>query len=187
MDALLTRIQGDAELVYGGFRNRLPPKVQETVYAATKWCVFKPVTVPITESWVLQNVEARYRRLGGRVDLLQFHWYNVRNHRSIEQRLSPGVGYRRLIVPQYNDEGWLFIIECLVRLTKSRPDLVKAIGLCNFDSERTAQACEHVLKTVGEVGIVSNQVQVCARNLTTSHSHGLTNCCQIGRACVGKE
>ncbi|KAK0391648.1 hypothetical protein NLU13_1147 [Sarocladium strictum] len=126
---------GDAELVYGSFRNRLHPDIQERVYAATKWCVFKQVTVPITESWVLQNVEARYRRLGGRVDLLQFHWYN------------------------YDEDGWLFILESLVRLTKSRPDLVRAIGLCNFDSQRTEEVCEHLLRTTGEVGIVSNQVQ----------------------------
>jgi hypothetical protein len=69
--------KGDAELVYGEFRNKLEPEYQSKVYAATKWCVFRPVQDEITEAWVLQNVEARCRRLGGRVELLQFHWYNV--------------------------------------------------------------------------------------------------------------
>ncbi|KAH7305537.1 aldo-keto reductase [Stachybotrys elegans] len=126
---------GDAELVYGDFRNKLAPKVQSKVYAATKWCVFGPVKVPITEAWVLENVEARYRRLGGCVDLLQFHWYD------------------------YEVKDWLFILEQLIRLTKSRPDLVRAIGLCNFDSDYTVEACEYLISTTGSVGIVSNQVQ----------------------------
>ena len=75
---LLTRTaQGDAELVYGAFRNQLPPQVRDRVYAATKWCVFGPVTQPITQEFVLDAVRERCRRLGGRVELLQFHWYDV--------------------------------------------------------------------------------------------------------------
>lgn len=69
--------QGDAELVYGAFRNKLPPRVRDRVYAATKWCVFGPVAQPITEEYVLDAVRERCRRLGGRVELLQFHWYDV--------------------------------------------------------------------------------------------------------------
>ena len=70
--------QGDAELVYGDFRNRLAPDVKEQVYAATKWCVFKPIGVPVTKEYVLDAVKERCRRLGGPVDLLQFHWHDVR-------------------------------------------------------------------------------------------------------------
>lgn len=70
-------LQGDAELIYGDFRNRLPAEVRETVYAATKWCIFGPINQPVTRDFVLAGVRERARRLGGRVDLLQFHWHDV--------------------------------------------------------------------------------------------------------------
>lgn len=35
-----------------------------------------------------------------------------------------------------------------------------SIGLCNFDAQATEEACEYLLAHTGEVGIVSNQVQV---------------------------
>ena len=47
------------------------------MYAATKWCVFGPPAEPVTSEWVLGAVQERCRRLGGRVELLQFHWYDV--------------------------------------------------------------------------------------------------------------
>lgn len=68
---------GDAELIYGDFRQRLDPHIGDKVYAATKWCVFAPTNLPVTTEWVLSAVKERYRRLGGRVELLQFHWYDV--------------------------------------------------------------------------------------------------------------
>lgn len=68
---------GDAELVYGDFRLRMPPEVQPAIFAATKWCVFRDIGRAVTPSWVLAQVEERCRRLSGRVDLLQFHWYDV--------------------------------------------------------------------------------------------------------------
>lgn len=71
---------GDAELVYGHFRNRLPPQVKGNVFAATKWCVFKPIGREVTDEWVLDAVKERCRRLGGRVELLQFHWYDVSDY-----------------------------------------------------------------------------------------------------------
>lgn len=82
MNIMLTKIhqnsQGDAELIYGDFRSRLPAELQETVYAATKWCIFGPLNRPVTTEFVLDGVRERARRLGGRVELLQFHWYDVR-------------------------------------------------------------------------------------------------------------
>lgn len=48
----------------------------------------------------------------------------------------------------------------LVGITRSHPELVSAIGLCNFDSEHTREACEYLLRKMGSVGLVSNQVQV---------------------------
>ncbi len=52
------------------------------------------------------------------------------------------------------------ILEELVALTKSHPHLVSAIGLCNFDTEHTQEACDYLIAKTGNVGIVSNQVQV---------------------------
>ncbi|EFX05645.1 aldo-keto reductase [Grosmannia clavigera kw1407] len=124
---------GDAELIYGDFRNRLPQAVKSKVFCATKWCVFKPCS--FTPEYVLHMVKERSRRVGGVVELLQFHWHD------------------------YNNKDYLDILAELVRITKSHPELVSAIGLCNFDSEHATEVCEHLLKTVGEVGVVSNQVQ----------------------------
>lgn len=64
-------------MIYGDFRNKLPADVKDKVFAATKWCVFGPIGQPATKKWVLAAVKERSRRLGGRVDLLQFHWYDV--------------------------------------------------------------------------------------------------------------
>ncbi|KAI1766987.1 NADP-dependent oxidoreductase domain-containing protein [Hypoxylon sp. FL1150] len=126
---------GDAELIYGEFRGKLAPEVQSTLYAATKWCIFSAISTPVTASFVLSGVRERCRRLGGRVDLLQFHWYD------------------------YEAKEYLDVLVELVRLTKSHPELVATIGLCNFDSEHVAEACEHLIAKTGSVGIVSNQVQ----------------------------
>lgn len=73
---------GDAELIYGDFRNRLPADARDTVYAATKWCVFGSIGQPVTTEYVLGAVKERSRRLGGRVELLQFHWHDVSHHRT---------------------------------------------------------------------------------------------------------
>ncbi|KAF9020565.1 aldo/keto reductase [Hymenopellis radicata] len=126
---------GDAELIYGSFRNRLPEDIGKTVIAATKWCVFAPLEAPVTRQFVLDAVTERSRRLGGCVELLQFHWFD------------------------YNDKEYLVILEELVALTKSHPHLVSAIGLCNFDAEHTQEACDYLIAKTGNVGIVSNQVQ----------------------------
>ncbi|KAI0475096.1 aldo/keto reductase [Xylariaceae sp. FL0804] len=126
---------GDAELIYGDFRNKLDPKVGEQIYAATKWCIFGPLGHPVTDEWVLGAVKERCRRLGGRVELLQFHWYD------------------------YGSKEYLDILEKLVGITQSHPQLLGAVGLCNFDSDHTQEVCEFLLAKTGNVGIVSNQIQ----------------------------
>ncbi|KAI0018536.1 putative aryl-alcohol dehydrogenase [Xylariomycetidae sp. FL0641] len=126
---------GDAELVFGDFRNRLPPPIRKQVYTATKWCVFGPLDHPVTHEWVLAIVRERCRRVGGRIELLQFHWYD------------------------YEVKDYLQILAELVAITKSHAALVASIGLCNFDSEHTQEACEYLRATTGTVGLVSNQVQ----------------------------
>lgn len=126
---------GDAELVYGEFRDKIAPEVQSTLYAATKWCIFSAIPTPVTASFVLSGVRERCRRLGGRVELLQFHFYD------------------------YEAKEYLDILVELVRITISHPELVATIGLCNFDSEHVVEACEYLIAKTGAVGIVSNQVQ----------------------------
>ncbi|KAI8955032.1 putative aryl-alcohol dehydrogenase [Xylaria longipes] len=126
---------GDAELIYGHFRNKLPPRIKDNVLAATKWCVFGPIGHDVTEEWVLGAVKERCRRLGGRVELLQFHWYD------------------------YGAKEYLDILVKLVSITKTHPELVSTIGLCNFDSAHVQEACEYLLSKTGAVGLVSNQIQ----------------------------
>lgn len=48
-----------------------------------------------------------------------------------------------------------------MKATKTHPELVSSIGLCNFDAEHTEEACKYILEKTGDVGLVSNQVQVC--------------------------
>ncbi|KAJ3900316.1 aldo-keto reductase [Lentinula edodes] len=126
---------GDAELVYGLFRASLPPAVATTVVAATKWCIFRQPEIDISRQFVMEAVQERSRRLGGRIELLQFHWYD------------------------YSNKDYLFILSELVKISRSHPELVSNIGLCNFDAVHTEEACLHILSEIGEVGLVSNQVQ----------------------------
>ncbi|KAI2633248.1 aldo/keto reductase [Hypomontagnella submonticulosa] len=121
---------GDAELIYGEFRSRLPPEIRDTMYAATKWCVFSPVSKPITTSYVLDAVRERCRRLGGRVELLQFHWYD------------------------YDAKEYLDILVELIGITKSHPELVSTIGLCNFDTEHLEESCEYLIAKTGSFSLV---------------------------------
>ena len=159
---LLTRRapQGDAELVYGAFRNKLPPRVRDRVYAATKWCVFGPVAQPITEEYVLDAVRERCRRLGGRVELLQFHWYDV-GTTSTSQRNATKIltGPSCCAQKKYAAKEYLDILSHLVSIAEAHPELVTSVGLCNFDSAHVEEACEHLLGRLGRVGLVSNQVQ----------------------------
>lgn len=62
---------------------------------------------------------------------------------------------------QYSAKEYLDILVELVRITQTHPQLVSAIGLCNFDAHHTEEACEYLLEKTGVVGLVSNQVQVC--------------------------
>lgn len=48
-----------------------------------------------------------------------------------------------------------------MKITQTHPELVSAIGLCNFDAQHTQEACEYLVEKTGVVGLVSNQVQVC--------------------------
>ena len=121
--------------MYGDFRASLPEASQARLFVATKWCVFKPPTEPITYEYVLAAVKERCRRLRGTVQLLQFHWSD------------------------YSNENYLDILLHLVNIATTQPELVAAIGLCNFDSDHTIKVCEYLIQKTGKAGVVSNQVQ----------------------------
>lgn len=61
---------------------------------------------------------------------------------------------------QYSSKEYLDILVELVRITQTHPELVSAIGLCNFDTQHTEEACKYLVEKTGQVGLVSNQVQV---------------------------
>jgi diketogulonate reductase-like aldo/keto reductase len=61
---------------------------------------------------------------------------------------------------QYESKEYLEILYELIGITKSNPELLSAVGLCNFDAQHTEEICKYLIDKTGEVGIVSNQVQV---------------------------
>lgn len=129
--------------------------MKDKVFAATKWCVFKPIGREVTDDWVLEAVKERCRRLGGRVELLQFHWYDV----SVCSLpcIRSNVHSSHL---QYGAKEYLDILVKLVSLTKTHPELISTVGLCNFDSGHVQEACDYLLSKTGDIGLVSNQIQV---------------------------
>ncbi|KAK1495324.1 aldo/keto reductase [Colletotrichum cuscutae] len=95
----------------------------DSTFAATKYCVFNPMIV--TRAAVQANVAERCRRLQtDKIDLLQFHWQFYED-------------------PQY--------VEALRFLEED--SRVKALGLCNFDTEHMQVAIDKGVR------IHSNQVQ----------------------------
>ncbi|KAJ7057939.1 Aldo keto reductase [Mycena amicta] len=117
---------GSSEILFGQFRSSL--ERPETAIGATKWCVFKPPTGPITRAAVEAAVRERIERMNTkRVDLLQFHWQDYAN-----QDYIPALE----ILSQLRDDG-----------------LIANAGLCNFDALRTEEICARFPGLV-----VSNQV-----------------------------
>lgn len=73
------------------------PELRGQILAATKWCVFSKLQQAVTEEWVLGAVHERSRRLGGRVELLQFHWYDVRAASPFEPLACRNEGAHRFL------------------------------------------------------------------------------------------
>ncbi|KZP01870.1 Aldo/keto reductase [Calocera viscosa TUFC12733] len=127
---------GDAEIIFGTFRRSLPKEINERMLTCTKWCVFAPPDRPPTSEWVASKVHERRDRCGGYLDVLQFHWQ------------------------EYSDKSYLLIIHHLIELSRSALHVVKAIGLVNFDAERTDEICTYLNRDWnGEGRVISNQVQ----------------------------
>ncbi|KAL4881818.1 NADP-dependent oxidoreductase domain-containing protein [Aspergillus karnatakaensis] len=107
---------GDAEIIFGRYRSSSP--YADSLFAATKYCVFHPMTV--SESAVRANVSERCRRLATeKIDLLQFHWQF------------------------YEDDQYLKALEYL-----QQDERVKHLGLCNFDTEHMQRVVDSGIKIV---------------------------------------
>ncbi|EJT96595.1 Aldo/keto reductase [Dacryopinax primogenitus] len=127
---------GDAEIVFGQFRHSLPKELNKQMLTCTKWCVFAAPHGAPTSEWVASKVDERRTRCGGYLDVLQFHWQN------------------------YADKRYLEIVRHLIALSRSAPHVVKAIGLVNFDAERTDEICTYLRDVWEKDGmVISNQVQ----------------------------
>ncbi|KKF96270.1 General stress protein 69 [Ceratocystis platani] len=97
---------GDAEVIYGHFRQSY--FAPESLYAATKFCVFGPIEV--TPKVIAANVTERLTRLQSEhIDLLQFHWQD------------------------YSNPSCISAMKLLAADSR-----VKALGLCNFDTSNMA-------------------------------------------------
>ncbi|KAL3452351.1 NADP-dependent oxidoreductase domain-containing protein [Aspergillus insuetus] len=107
---------GDAEIIFGRYRSS--SAYSDRMFAATKYCIFHPMTV--TEEAVRANVSERCRRLNtDNIDLLQFHWQF------------------------YNDDQYIKALQYLQADTR-----VKQLGLCNFDTEHMQRVVERGVKIV---------------------------------------
>ncbi|TQB74822.1 hypothetical protein MPDQ_004264 [Monascus purpureus] len=105
---------GDAEIIFGRFRSSYPHP--DAIFAATKYCVFHPMTV--SREAVRANVTERCQRLQtDRIDLLQFHWQFYDD-------------------PQYID-ATRFLQE---------DERVSKLGLCNFDTEHLQRILDSGVK-----------------------------------------
>ncbi|KAL7785714.1 Aldo/keto reductase [Trichoderma afarasin] len=101
---------GDAEVIFGRFSSLYPHR--QTIFTATKYCVFHPMTV--SREAVQANVTERCRRLQTeKINLLQFHWQFYEN-------------------PDY--------LKALRFLTED--DRVETIGLCNFDTKHLLEVVQ---------------------------------------------
>jgi len=125
----LADIYGPAEDFIGIFRGRLSTsrgiKEMDTIQALTKWV---PQPMHITRSITKENIQRSIRRMNvSSLDLLQFHWWDYNN-------------------PYYMDAlRYLFDLK--------DEQLIKNIGLTNFDTERLQ------IITDSNLNIVSNQIQ----------------------------
>ncbi|OAX79414.1 hypothetical protein ACJ72_06269 [Emergomyces africanus] len=65
---------GDAEIVFGQFRSAYSGP--ESIFCATKYCVFEPTTV--AKDGMGDAVSQRLANIkSDKIDLLQFHWHDV--------------------------------------------------------------------------------------------------------------
>ncbi|KAJ6002220.1 hypothetical protein N7499_001915 [Penicillium canescens] len=105
---------GDAEILFGQYRSA--SNYSDSLFAATKYCVFHPMTV--TPEAIRAKIDERCQRLRtDKLDLLQFHWQF------------------------YNDPQYIDAMKYLQQDSR-----VKHLGLCNFDTEHMEKAIESGVK-----------------------------------------
>lgn len=115
---------GPAEDFVGEFRRRLAAERGDDalsgIQAFTKWV---PQPGAMTRQVIEGNLDISRRRMGmERLDLLQFHWWDYRDHRYLDA-LSHLADLR--------DEGWL-----------------REVALTNFDTRRMRDIADHGVRVV---------------------------------------
>jgi aryl-alcohol dehydrogenase-like predicted oxidoreductase len=101
---------------------------------ATKWCVFRSPPTPYSRKYVEEAVRERMSRtLSDGIDIFQFHWQD------------------------YDDPGYMDVIQHLLDIKRDGTLRIDELGLVNFDSRRVDEIC----RTFGPGALVTNQVQVC--------------------------
>ncbi|KAH7007475.1 NADP-dependent oxidoreductase domain-containing protein [Ilyonectria destructans] len=101
---------GDAEVIFGRFRASYPHK--DSIFAATKYCVFHPMEV--SREVIRDNVSERCQRLQqAKIDLLQFHWQF------------------------YDDKNYIDALRYL-----AEDERVNMVGLCNFDTKHLEEVLD---------------------------------------------
>ncbi|KAF8850502.1 aldo/keto reductase-like protein [Acephala macrosclerotiorum] len=111
---------GDAERTFGEFRRHAYLRKNDagSIYCATKWCVFEPITV--TQEVVKAAITERLTTLQStRVELLQFHWQD------------------------YNDRQYVEATKLIEQDSR-----VDNLGLCNFDTEHMGEIIGSGVKVI---------------------------------------
>ena len=142
---------GPAEDFVGAFRRQCAARYGEArlaeIQAFTKWV---PYPGPMTRDVVAEAVGVSLRRMGvGRLDLLQFHWWDYADHRYLD-------ALRHLA--DMRDEG-----------------KIRHLALTNFDTARLDVIAEHGLRVVSnEVQYSLVDTRPAARMAPWCREHGVT-------------
>ncbi|KAL4940477.1 hypothetical protein BDV06DRAFT_213453 [Aspergillus oleicola] len=132
---------GDAEIIFGRYRSS--SAYSDSMFAATKFCVFHPMSV--SREAVRGNVDERCRRLNtDRIDLLQFHWQF------------------------YNDDQYIKALQYLQEDAR-----VRHLGLCNFDTEHMARVMESGVKIVSnqvQFSLIDSRPTIKMAEFCTKHN-----------------
>ncbi|KAL4749404.1 hypothetical protein BDW72DRAFT_214079 [Aspergillus terricola var. indicus] len=132
---------GDAEIIFGRYRSS--SAYADSMFAATKYCVFHPMTV--SGEAVRANVSERCRRLNtDRIDLLQFHWQF------------------------YEDNQYITALQHL-----QQDPRVQLLGLCNFDTEHMQRVVESGVKIVSnqvQLSLIDSRPTVKMARLCSEHN-----------------
>ncbi|KAL4757250.1 aldo/keto reductase [Aspergillus foveolatus] len=132
---------GDAEIIFGRFRSS--SAYADSMFAATKYCVFHPMT--LSEEAVRANVSERCRRLNtDKINLLQFHWQF------------------------YEYDQYITALQYL-----QQDPRVQFLGLCNFDTEHMQRVIESGVKIVSnqvQFSLIDSRPTIKMAELCSEHN-----------------